>query len=161
MKFSQLFESQNEKLNHFHEKKKLEEKSYQEYKNSMMKKHGFDSWEQAVKDKDFMDALDRGWNGGDEEGKDGLNEAQDYTSALSIYFDGKGARIDMFRPDRNSNGWKPIGTENTRSTEDTINVLKRLTSYGRVSVSTQSWSEGDKDSVNKVIAYLNTLKNIN
>lgn len=64
---------QNEKLNHFHEKKKLKEKSYQEYKSAMMKKHGFDSWEQAAKDKDFMDALDRGWNGEDEEGKDGKN----------------------------------------------------------------------------------------
>lgn len=68
-----LVESQNEKLNHFHETDKTDE-SYQEYKDSMMKKHGYTDWGKASKDKKFMNALDRGWNGEDEEGKDGVNE---------------------------------------------------------------------------------------
>ncbi len=37
-------------------------KSYKEYVNGMLKKHGFDSFAQAAKDKDFMEKLDAGWS---------------------------------------------------------------------------------------------------
>lgn len=46
---------------------------FQAFKHDLMQKHGFKDWETASKDKDFMNALDRGWNAADEEGKDGKN----------------------------------------------------------------------------------------
>lgn len=143
MKFSQLFVEtskelekafQNEKKNHFHEGQ-----DYQKYRDSMMKKHGFSDWGKASKDKEFMDALDSGWNADDEAGKDGLNEGKtninegDYTSALSIMLDGDEARIDIFRP--NGNGWKGIGSEDYDNPTDTANAVKRMTGFGKVSIS--------------------------
>ena len=61
-----------------------DEAEFQAYKDKMMKKHGFTDWEEASKDKDFMNALDRGWNAEDEKGKDGLNEGFSYKQSIQI-----------------------------------------------------------------------------
>lgn len=51
---------------------------YDAYKDKLMRKHGFDNWDDAAKDDKFMAALDKGWNADNESGDDGaVNESSE------------------------------------------------------------------------------------
>lgn len=76
MKFSQLFK-EDCGVDHL----QLEGNSeFQEYKHNLMKKLGYDTWEQASKDPKFMSMLDQGWNSADEAGEDGRSVIGEATS---------------------------------------------------------------------------------